>query len=85
MGVLPSYPSLHQPLGPVSIRRRSAAQGCANAHPDRGPPEGRWVCQAEIGLGHDTGACWRLNPDKLDVLYSFQRQLTPNNQWVQDE
>ena len=43
---------------PVSIRRRSAAQGCANAHPDRGPPEGgcvRQVEKLEIGFGHDTG------------------------------
>ena len=28
---------------PVTIRRRSAAQRCANAHPDRGPTAGRWV------------------------------------------
>ena len=43
---------------PVTIRRRSAAQGCANAHPDRGPPEGgcvRQVEKLEIGFGHDTG------------------------------
>ena len=43
-------------LTPVTIRRRSAAQGCANAHLDRRPPEGRWVRQAEIGYGRDTGA-----------------------------
>ena len=28
---------------PVTIRRRYAAQGCADAQPDRGPPEGGWV------------------------------------------
>ena len=26
-------PGPYQPLGPVSVRRRSAAHGCANAHP----------------------------------------------------
>ena len=34
IGVFGQYfvrPSLHQPLGPVTIRRRSAAQGCAAA------------------------------------------------------
>ena len=27
-------PSFRRALGPVSVRRRSAAQGCANAHTD---------------------------------------------------
>ena len=40
---------------PVTIRRRSAAQGGANAHPDRLTSEGRWVRQVEIGYGRDTG------------------------------
>ena len=31
-------PSLHQPLGPVSVRRRSAARGCADAHTAPAPP-----------------------------------------------
>ena len=70
---------------PVTVRRRSAAQGCANAHPDRGPSEGRWVGQAEIGFGHDTGASWQLKLINLGVIYPFQRQLTPSNQWVQAE
>merc|ERR1712185_531104 len=34
-------PGPYQPLGPVSVRRRSAAQGCANAHPDRATTGGR--------------------------------------------
>ena len=32
-------PSFYQPLGPVSIRRRSAARGCADAHTDSVAPE----------------------------------------------
>ena len=35
-------PSFYQPLGPVSIRRRSAAQVCADAHTDSvAPGDGR--------------------------------------------
>ena len=49
-------PGPYQPLGPVSIRRRSAAQGCANAHPDRGPPEDGWVRRIDIGFWLDTEA-----------------------------
>ena len=36
-------PSLHQPPGPVSVRRRSAAQGCADAHTGVRDTSGGWA------------------------------------------
>ena len=44
---------------PVSVRRRSAAQGCANAlrrSPTADAPQGGWVRRVDIGFWQDTEA-----------------------------
>ena len=74
---------------PVTIRRRSAAQGCANAQPDRGPPEGRWVALGSGKPRSVSGMIGELafNYDLINScnLTLYQHQLTPTNQPVQAE
>ena len=43
-------PSFYQPLGPVSIRRRSAAQVCADAHTDSVAPGDGRIGRIDDGL-----------------------------------
>jgi hypothetical protein len=42
--------SFYQPLGPVSIRRRSAAQACADAHTDSIAPGDGWIGRIDDGF-----------------------------------
>ena len=43
-------PSFYQPLGPVSIRRRSAAQVCADAHTDSVAPGDGRIGRIDVGF-----------------------------------
>ena len=48
---------------PVSVRRRSAAQGCANAHTDAAEPGDGRVDHVDAGGGHDTEDRGSLNDE----------------------
>ena len=39
----------------VTIRRRSAAHGCATAHPDARSAGGGWDDQVDVGFGPGSG------------------------------
>ena len=56
-------PGPYQPLGPVSVRRRSAAQGCANARTAAAAPGGGRVDHVNAGGGHDTEDRGSLNDE----------------------
>ena len=56
-------PSFRRALGPVSVRRRSAAQGCANAHTDAAAPGDGRVDHVNAGGGHDTEDRGSLNDE----------------------
>ena len=51
---------------PVSVRRRSAAQGCANAHTDAAAPGDGRVDHVNAGGGHDTEDRGSLNDEYND-------------------
>ena len=44
----------------VTIRRRSAAHGCATAHPDEHSASGGRDDQVDVGFGQDLGVNTRL-------------------------
>ena len=41
--------------GGVSVRRRSAAHGCADAHTDVAAPGDGWVDRIDVGIRRDAG------------------------------
>ena len=41
--------------GGVSVRRRSAAHGCADAHTDAAAPGDGWVDRIDVGIRRDAG------------------------------
>ena len=63
----------------VTIRRRSAAHGCANAHPDaRGAGDGR-DDQVAVVLGQDSGVTGDFGADKSVQNILTHTFSTPGN------
>ena len=64
---------------PVSVRRRSAAQGCANAHTDTAAPAGGCFGRIDVGVGPIRRLVGSYRADERLQNMFYYTFLTPGN------